>query len=66
MALSAKAVRAQLSILKPLLNSCSRETLRKGQNKLGELMEFRYRREVIVKEHPFERFGAPETSAGRA
>ncbi|MCI5992923.1 MAG: alpha/beta hydrolase fold domain-containing protein [Clostridiales bacterium] len=58
MALSAKAVRAQLNILKPLLNSCSRETLRKGQNKLGELMEFRYRREVIVKEHPFERFGA--------
>ena len=58
MALSAKAIRTQLHLLKPLLNSCSRETLRRGQNKIGELMEIRYRRDVIMKSHDFESFPA--------
>ena len=56
MPLSAKAVRAQISIVKPLLSSCSLNTLRKGQNKIGELMEFKLRRHTVIKEHLFEHF----------
>ena len=56
MPLSAKTVRTQLNMLKPLISGCSLKTLRKGQNMLGELMEAKYRKQVIAREHPFERF----------
>ena len=56
MPLSVKTIKAQLAILRPLLNSCSLETIRKGQNKIGEMMEFRHRNQVLVKEHAFSRF----------
>lgn len=56
MPLSAKTIRSQLTILKPLLSNCSLNTARRGQNKLGELMESRLRNQVIIKEHPFEKF----------
>ncbi|MDO5400338.1 MAG: alpha/beta hydrolase fold domain-containing protein [Eubacteriales bacterium] len=56
MGLPAKMVRAQLGILKPLICGCSLEASRKGQDKLGELMEAHHRREVLVKVHPFETF----------
>ena len=56
MALSAKTVHSQLKMLTPLLRSCSLETIRKGQNKLGELMEIRHRKEILCKDHPFENF----------
>ena len=56
MPFSAKTIRTQLSIFKPLLEACSLETSRKGQNKIGELMESVYRRQVIVKEHSFDLF----------
>ena len=56
MALSAKTVRAQMNILLPLLRSCSLETLRRGQNKIGELMEGKHRKQILAKEHPFEKF----------
>lgn len=56
MSLSAKTIRAQLVMLRPLLRSCSLETMRRGQDKLGELMETRYRRQVLVRDHPFEHF----------
>jgi len=56
MALSAKTMRKQLAILKPLVSGLSLKTLRKGQNKVGELMESKYREEVIVKEHSFGLF----------
>ena len=56
MSLSPKAVRAQISIVKPLLSSCSLATLRKGQNKIGELMEFQLRRHTVIKRHDFENF----------
>ena len=39
MQLSAKMVRERLAHLKPLLTGCSLETLRKGQNALGEVMK---------------------------
>lgn len=57
MAFSAKTTRAQLARLRPLVESCSLELTRKGQNKIGELMEAKYRRRTIVKEHTFEQFG---------
>lgn len=56
MAISAKHIRAQLSLLKPLLTSCSLQTLRKAQNKVGELMERRVNDHVVIKHHPFADF----------
>lgn len=58
MAFSAKTVRAQIQMLQPLLRSCSLETVRKGQNKIGELMEARYRHQVLSHDHPFANFEA--------
>ena len=56
MALSAKTVRTQLNMLQPLLRNCSLERIRKWQDRLGELMETKYRTQVIIKEHPFDGF----------
>jgi hypothetical protein len=56
MALSAKSVRSQISKMMPLLKNCSLETIRKGQNTIGALMEAKHRRQVMVKEHPFAQF----------
>ena len=39
MGLPAKLVRAQLNFFKPFVANCSLEITRKGQDKLGELME---------------------------
>ena len=56
MALSPKTLRAQLSLLSPLLSACSLQTLRKGQDKVGELMEHRLQDQTVTREHPFEHF----------
>ena len=56
MALSAKHIRTQLALMKPLLSGCSLQTLRKGQNKVGELMEFRVKDHTLTREHPFSNF----------
>ncbi len=56
MPLSAKTTRAQLSILKPLLGSASLKTIRKCQNKIGELMEFRQMGQLIIRQHDFSQF----------
>lgn len=56
MALSAKTIRSRLGLLRPLLEGCSLETARRGQDKIGELMEARYRRQVLAKEHTFDNF----------
>ena len=58
MALSPKAIQTQLTLLRPLLHSLSLKTIRKGQDRIGELMEARYREQVMVKEHPFSGFPA--------
>lgn len=58
MRLSAKAVRNQISRFQPLLRSCSLDTIRKGQNLMGELMEAKHRNKVLVHEHPFGHFDA--------
>lgn len=56
MAISAKTLRAQLALLSPLLSGCSLETLRKGQDKVGELMEHRLKDQAVTREHPFPHF----------
>ena len=56
MSVSAKTIRKQLNIVKPLLSSCSLKTIRKGQNKIGEIMESRYRGKVLIKKHDFAAF----------
>ena len=56
MALSAKTIRSRLGLMRPLLDSCSLDMIRKGQNKAGELMESRYRKQVVVKHHLFPGF----------
>ena len=56
MALSAKTIRTQLARLQPLLQGRSLETVRRGQNKVGELMEAKYRSQVITKPHTFASF----------
>lgn len=56
MPMSAKTTKAQLALLKPLLSSLSLKTTRKGQNKIGELMERRFKKQVIIKEHDFGLF----------
>ena len=56
MGLSAKLVRSQLNFFKPFVASCSLEVTRKGQDKLGELMEAIHRHDVIVQDHKFDNF----------
>lgn len=56
MAISAKTIKKQLTLFKPLMTSLSLKTIRVGQNKIGELMESRYRSQIIRKVHNFEQF----------
>ena len=56
MELSAKLVRSQLNFFKPFVANCSLEVTRKGQDKLGELMSALHKREVLIRDHDFERF----------
>ena len=56
MGLPAKLVRAQLNIMKPIAANLSLEATRKGQDKLGEIMEAIHRRDVFVRDHKFSRF----------
>ena len=56
MGLPAKLVRSQLNFFKPFVAGCSLEVTRKGQDKLGELMSALHKREVLIRDHDFERF----------
>ena len=56
MPLSAKITRKQLSIFKPLVGMLSLKSIRKWQNRIGELMESRFRDQIIIKEHDFGDF----------
>ena len=58
MSLSPKTVLSRLRLMQPLMKSVSLETVRHCQNKLGELMENRFRRELLTRDHPFEQFAA--------
>ena len=56
MGLPARLVRSQLNFFKPLVASCSLETVRHGQDKLGELMEAIHKKDVLVRNQSFEKF----------
>lgn len=56
MELSAKRMKKQLTLLKRLMSGLSLKTIRRGQNKIGELMSSGYREQLIIKEHSFENF----------
>ena len=56
MALSPKTIRSQMALLKPLLKSCSLETMRKGQDLVGELMGVAKAGRFVLKEHKFPDF----------
>jgi len=56
MALTAKTIRAQLSVWKPLMSGLSLNALRRGQNKIGELMERKHRDQIVLQRHRFEQF----------
>ena len=58
MAPSAKVIRNQLALMRPLLEGCSLEMLRRGQNMIGDLMGMKERHQVVVKSHSFEQFEA--------
>ena len=58
MPLSAKTVRARIHLLQPLMKSQSLDTIRRAQDRVGELIESKYRRQILTKEHPFENFTA--------
>ena len=58
MALSARTVRSRIQLLQPLMKSASLETIRRGQNRLGELIENKYRRQILTREHPFDHFSS--------
>ena len=56
MPLSAKNVRAQLSLAKPIISGLSLKMIRCGQSKIGEIAESRYKGKVIRREHRFDNF----------
>ncbi len=56
MPLSVKTFLAQIMKLSPLLKSCSLETIRKGQDMIGELIEAKNKNNVIIKKHTFSDF----------
>ncbi len=58
MAPNAKTLRTQLALLQPLLENCSLKTIRKGQNKIGELMGALHKEKVLYKRHDFPAFEA--------
>ena len=56
MSASVKSVRAQIAMLRPLLQNLSFDTVRKVQNKLAELKSSRYSDRVLIKKHSFSCF----------
>ena len=58
MALSAKFVRKQLTLFKHIVNNLSLDTIRRGQDKIGEIMHDVHKDEIVVHEHNFENFEA--------
>ena len=56
MGFPAKIIRSQLNFFKPFVAGCSLGVTRLGQDKLGELMGAIHRRDVITREHKFEKF----------
>ncbi len=58
MDMNANTLRNQLMFLRPLVTGCSTETVRKSQDKIGELMTAAHQDKVLVKPHDFPDFKA--------
>ena len=58
MAVSGKFIKKQMSALRPILNGASLDALRRGQDKLGELMRYTRRREISLSFKNFSKFKA--------
>ena len=58
MAVSGKFIKKQMSALRPILNGASLDALRRGQDKLGELMRYTRRREISLSFKNFSNFKA--------
>lgn len=56
MPISASMLRKQLVLSKPLLNTLSLTSIRKGQALLGDLMSNKFRTQITVKQHCFDTF----------
>ena len=56
MSISARAIRTQINMLMPLLRGCSLDTIRKAQNKIGELVGSKYKDQILTRSHPFSCF----------
>ena len=56
MALPAKFIRKQLKRFRPMISGLSLETIRKGQDAVGDLMAAVHRKEVVFKNHAFPDF----------
>ena len=56
MALSARIIRSQLHMLKPLLSGLSLDSVRRWQERMGQLMAFVHREQVVIKHHAFACF----------
>lgn len=58
MAVSEKFIKKQMLALRPILNGASLDALRRGQDKLGELMRYTRRREISLSFKNFSGFKA--------
>lgn len=56
MGLSAKFVRTQLQLYKPLMDKLDLDACRAGQTRIGELMQFLHRKDVTIHRHHFAQF----------
>ena len=56
MNLTAKSVRSRLRLLQPVMKNLSLETVRRCQNRLGELVQIQFRSGLLEKIHPFDNF----------
>lgn len=58
MPITAKTMRKQLALMKPLVDASSLDMIRAGQNKVGALMKFTKRGKAVIEEHSFDNFNA--------
>lgn len=56
MDLSTRFIRAQLELIKPFIDDASIESARKWQERIGKLVEARYRGDINVEDHKFKFF----------
>ena len=56
MPLFTKFMRTQLSLIKPLISNLSLQTVRRAQERVGDLMRARQKKKVLIHTHDFEDF----------